>query len=53
MRGKATKSRERMQLLGDLVKGKHVALKMTAEDRKEWQKLKRVESHAPSSQQIT
>ena len=35
MRGKATKGMERTHLLSDLVKGKHVALKMTAEDRKE------------------
>jgi len=42
-----------MQLLSDLVKGKHVALKRTAKDRKDWQKLKSVGSHAPASQQIT
>jgi len=39
--------------LNDLMKGTYVALKRTAEDRKEWQKLKRAESHAPASQQIT
>ena len=31
-------------LLGDLMKGKYVALKRTAEDRKEWQKLIRAGS---------
>jgi len=40
MRGKATRGRKRMHLLSDsdLMKGKDVALKRTAEDRKEWQK---------------
>jgi len=28
-----------MHLLGDLMKGKYVALRKTAKDRKEWQKL--------------
>jgi len=32
-----------MHLLSDLMKGKYVALKRIAEDRKEWQKLKRAE----------
>jgi len=53
MRGKATGGRKRMHLLSDLVKGKYVALERTAEDRKEWQKLKRAGSHTPASQQIT
>jgi len=35
------------------MKGKYVALKRTAEDRKEWQKLLRARSHTPASQQIT
>jgi len=42
-----------MHLLNDLMKGKYVALKRTAEDRKEWQKLLKAASHAPVSQQIT
>jgi len=42
MRGKATRGRKRMHLLSELMKGKYVALKRTAEDRKEWQKLLRV-----------
>jgi len=42
-----------MCLLGNLMKGKYVALKRMAEDRKEWQKLLRVESHTPAAQQIT
>jgi len=49
MRGKATKGMERTHLLSDLVKGKHVALKMTAEDRKEWQELLRDGSHTPGA----
>jgi len=32
MRGKATKGRKRMHLPSDLMKGKYVALKRTAED---------------------
>jgi len=36
MKGKATRGRKRMHLLSDLMKGKYVALKRTAEDRKEW-----------------
>jgi len=51
MRGKATRGRKRMHLLSDLMKGKYVALRRTAEDRKEWQKLIRTGSHTP--QQIT
>jgi len=35
------------------MKGKYVALKRTAEDRKEWQNLLRAGSHTPDSQQIT
>jgi len=38
-----------MHLLSDLMKGKYVALKITAEDRKEWQKW--AASHTPASQQ--
>ena len=53
MRGKATRGRKRMHLLSDLIKGKYVALKRTAKDKKEWQKLKRAGSHTPASQQIT
>ena len=52
MREKATRGRKRIHLLSDLIKGKYVALKITAEDRKEWQKLLRVGSHTPASQQI-
>ena len=39
MKGKPTQGRKRMHLLSDLMKGKYVALKRTAEDRKEGQKL--------------
>jgi len=42
-----------MHLLSDLMKGKYLALKRTAEDRKEWQTLKRAGSHTPAYQQIT
>jgi len=42
-----------MHLLSDVIKGKHVAVKRTAEDRKEWQKLLKDGSHTPASQQIT
>jgi len=42
------RGRKRMHLLSDLMKGKYVALKRMAEDRKEWQKLLR-----GGSQQIT
>ena len=35
MRGKATQGRKRMHPLSDLMKGMYVALKRTAEDRKE------------------
>jgi len=49
MKGEATQSRKRMYLLSILIKGKYVALKRTAEDRKEWQKG----SHTPASWQIT
>jgi len=37
----------------ELIKGKYVALKRTAEDRKEWQKLLRAGRHTPASQQMT
>jgi len=53
MRRKATRGRKRMQLLSDLMKVKYVALKGTAEDRKEWQRLLRARSHTPAFQQIT
>jgi len=52
MRGKATRGRKRIHRLSDLMKGKYVALKKIPEDRKQWQKLKRVRSHTPASQQI-
>jgi len=42
-----------MHLLNDLMKGKYVALKRTAEDRKQWQRLLRDGSHTRASQQIT
>ena len=40
-----------MHLLSDLMKGKYVVLKRTAEDRKEWQKLVRAgsQTHTPGS----
>jgi len=53
MRGKAARGRKRMHLLSDLMKGKYVALKRSAQDRKEWEKLLRAEIHTPASQQIT
>jgi len=34
-----------MRLLSDLMKGQFVALRRTAEDRKEWQKLLTAGSH--------
>ena len=52
MRGKAIRGRKGRHLLSDLMKGKYVALKRIAEDRKEWQKLKRAGSHTSASQQI-
>jgi len=42
-----------MHLLKELMKGKYVGLKRTAEDRKQWQKLLRAGSHTPATQQIT
>jgi len=42
-----------MHLLSDLMKGRYVALKRTAEDSKEWQKLLTAGSHTPACQQIT
>ena len=51
--GKATRGRKRMHQLSDLMKGKYVTLKRTAEDRKERQRLIRAASHTPASQQIT
>jgi len=53
MTGKAKRGRKRMHLLSDLMNGKYVALKRTAEDRREWQKWLRAGSHTPASQQIT
>jgi len=53
MKGKATRSKKRMHLLSNLMKGNYVALKRTPEDRKEWHNLLRVGSHTPASQQIT
>jgi len=52
MRGKARRGRKRTYLLSDLMKVKYVALKRTAEDRKEWQRLLRAGSHTPASQQV-
>jgi len=40
-------------MLSDLMKGKYVPLKRIAEDRTEWQKLKRAGSRTQASQQIT
>jgi len=42
-----------MHVLSDLIKGKYVARKRTASDRKESQKLLRVGSHMRAFQQIT
>jgi len=42
-----------MHLLSNLMKGKYVAIKRTAEDWREWQRLLRAGSHTPASQQIT
>jgi len=53
VRGKATQCRYKVHLLSDLMKGKYVALKRAAEDRKEWQKLLRAGNRTPGSQQIT
>jgi len=54
MKGEGAPGRKRMHLLSDLMKGKYVALKRTAEDRNEWQRLLRAGSHhTPGSQQIT
>jgi len=50
LRGKATRGRKRMHLLSDLMKGRYVALKRTAVDRKKWQRFKRAGSHTPVSQ---
>ena len=52
MRGKATRGSKRMHLLSDLILVKYVALKRTAEDRKEWQRLLGAGSHTPAFQQI-
>jgi len=40
MREKATRGRKTMHPLSHLMKRKYVAFKRTAEDRKEWMKLK-------------
>jgi len=53
MKGKATGGGKRMHLLSDLMKGKYVALKRKAEDRKEWQKLLTAGSRTPASREIT
>jgi len=53
MRGNATTGREKKNLLSDLMKGKYVALKRIAENRKKWQQLLTAGSHRPASQQIT
>jgi len=54
MKGEGTRGRKRMHLLSDLMKGKYVALKRTAEDRNKWQRLLTAGSrHTPASQQIT
>jgi len=53
MRGKTTRGSKRMHLLSDLMKGKYLALRRTAEDRKEWQRSARAGSPTPASQQIT
>jgi len=54
MIGKPARVRNRLNILSDLAKRKkYVALKRRAEDRKEWQKLKRAGNHVPASQQIT
>jgi len=45
MRGKATRGEKGMDLLSDLMKGKYAALKIVAEDRKEWQKLELEVTH--------
>jgi len=42
-----------MHVLSDLMKGKYVTPKRTAEDRKEWQTPLRPGSHTPASQQTT
>jgi len=49
MRGKATRGTKRMHLMSDLMKGKCLALKRTAEDRKDWQKLLIAGSDIPAS----
>jgi len=46
MRRKGTRGRKRMHLLRNQMKGKYVALKRTAEDRKEWQQLHRAGSQS-------
>jgi len=52
MKGKSTRGRKRMHLLSNLMKGNYVALKRTAKDRKNWQKLLKAGSHTPASQQV-
>jgi len=47
MRRKATRGRKRRR--SEVMKGKYVSLRRIAEDRKEWQKLKRAGSHTPAS----
>ena len=52
MKGKSTRGRKRMHLLSNLMKGNYVALKRTAKDRKNWQKLIKAGSHTPASQEV-
>jgi len=49
----AKQGRKKMHLLSDLMKQNYMALKRTAEDRKEWQKLKTAGSQTLACQQIT
>jgi len=54
MIGKPTTEWKRWNLLSDLAeKGKHVALRRRAANRKEWQELKRAGTHTAASQQNT
>jgi len=54
MIAKPTTEWKRWNLLSDLAeKGKHVALRRRAANRKEWQELKRAGTHTTASQQNT
>jgi len=54
MTGKPAKGRKSLNTLSDLSeKGNYMALKRRVDNRNEWQKLKRVGSHTPGSQQMT